>query len=369
MQDTLLNNTLLSQSITLKNAETKKRYERWITKSKLLQIRAISALTAILYLVASFTDHLIAPPETLGTMTLFHLYIMPPFLLLISLLSRKKRFTSLVQTLLMIAPMIAVLGNLLVTSTLEHPAMRLTEIYLIIFWVFSVSGLRLWRATISAGIIVISVFLMYLLYFDLPREDFVMHCFWLLSSFSFGFLGVYLLERSSKTIYLHQEHLKLLAETDKLTGLFNRSRLDALLKKEIKRSQRYENPFGLMLIDFDYFKDINDKYGHQAGDSALVEIAKLISEHLRINDIAVRWGGEEFIVIYLDIQKEELHKLAEELHQKIQKHTFEGIAKQTASIGVTLYHKNDTINSLIKRADQALYLAKERGRNRIEFSV
>ena len=366
MQDTPLNNTLLSQSLTLE-AETKKRYERWITKSKLLQIRGISALTAILYVVATVTDHLIAPPELLGMMTLFHLYILPPFLLFISLLTWKKRFTTHVQVLLMIAPMIAVLGNLMITSTLENPSMRLTEIYLIIFWLFSVSGLRVWLATISAGVIVISVLSMYIFYFSLPLEDFVMHCFWLLSSFSFGFVGAYLLERSYKTTFIYQEHLKLLAETDKLTGLYNRSKLDILLKKELKRSQRYENPFGLILIDFDYFKDINDKYGHQAGDNALVEIAQLISEHLRVNDIAVRWGGEEFIIIYLDIQQEELLKLAHELHQKIQQHTFKDVGKQTASIGVTLYHKGDTINSLIKRADQALYIAKSSGRNKIEL--
>ncbi len=368
MQDTPVNNTLLSQSVTLEKAETKKKYVRWISNSKLLQIRAISALTAILYVVATVTDHLIAPPELLGMMTLFHLYILPPFLLFISLLTWKKRFTTQVQVLLMIAPMIAVLGNLLVTTSLEHPSMRLTEIYLIIFWLFNVSGLRVWFATISAGIIVLSVLLMYIFYFTFPLEYFVMHCFWLLSSFSFGFVGAYLLERSYKTTFIHQEHLKLLAETDKLTGLYNRSKLDALLQKELKRSQRYKHPFGLILIDFDYFKDINDKYGHQAGDDALVEIAELITQHLRVNDIAVRWGGEEFIIIYLDIQKEELLRLTQELHQKIQQHTFKDVGKQTASIGVTLYHKDDTINSLIKRADQALYLSKKRGRNRIEFS-
>ncbi len=365
MKDKLLNDIALTPVIDFNDTQTQKSYERWMRKSKLLQVRSISALTAVLYIVAATTDHLIAPPEILSQLTLFHLYILPPFLLLIFLLSFKKQFTFLTQLLLMTAPVVATVGNLLVTTHLEHPAMRLTEIYLIIFWVFTVSGLRLWPATISASLIVITTCSIFISYFDLPLEDFVMHCFWLLSSFSFGFLAAFLLEHSYKTIFVHQEHLKLLADTDKLTGLYNRSKLDILLKKELKRSQRYESPFGLILIDFDYFKDINDTYGHQVGDEVLIEIATLLREHLRVNDIAVRWGGEEFIILYLDIDQKALLKLSDELRKKIANHKFKNVSPQTATIGVTLFHKNDTINTIIQRADQALYQAKEQGRNSI----
>jgi len=180
MKDKLLNDIALSPVIDFNDTQTQKSYERWMRKSKLLQVRSISALTAILYIVAATTDHLIAPPEILSQLTLFHLYILPPFLLLIFLLSFKKQFTLLTQLLLMTAPVIATVGNLLVTTHLEHPAMRLTEIYLIIFWVFTVSGLRLWPATISASLIVVTTCSMFISYFDLPLEDFVMHCFWLL---------------------------------------------------------------------------------------------------------------------------------------------------------------------------------------------
>ena len=367
MKDKFFNSISHFPSINLHDTQTQKSYERWMYKSKLLQVRALSALTAILYIIATITDHLIAPPEILDRLVLFHLYILPPFLFLIFLLTFKKKLKMLTQLLLIIAPVVAMVGNLYITTTLDHPAMRLTEIYLIIFWVFTVSGLRLWPATISAAFIVIVTFCMFLFYFNLSLEDFVMYCFWLLSSFSFGFLGAFLLEHSYKTIFLHHERLKLLADTDKLTGLFNRSKLDILLRKELKRAQRYETPFGLILIDFDYFKDINDTYGHQAGDDALIEIAKLIREHLRVNDIAVRWGGEEFIIVYLDINQKELLTLSQELCKKIENHQFKEIGQQTASIGVTIFHKKDTMNKIIKRADQALYEAKSSGRNRVVF--
>jgi len=296
-----------------------------------------------------------------------HLYILPPLLFLISLLTFRPKLLDLTLFLLMLAPIVAAAGNLLIVSNIEHPAMRLTEVYLIIFWIFTVSGLRLWQATVSALSTVVLVFLVTYYYFSMSTEAFVMHCFWMTASFSFGFASASLLEASDKKVFLHQVQLEKLAVTDKLTGLANRAKLDEILQNELYRSHRYNTTFGLVLMDFDYFKDINDTYGHQTGDEALKEISALITEHLRLSDKAVRWGGEEFIIIYLSTDKDEVLTLAEELRQRIEKHVFKSVPPQTASLGVTLYQDGDTIDSIIQRADKALYKAKEMGRNRIEF--
>jgi len=269
--------------------------------------------------------------------------------------------------LLILAPIVAAIGCLSIVSGLERPSMRLTEIYLILFWIFTVSGLRLKHAIISAMTIFIMVFVMTYFYFSFTLEYFVMHCFWMCASFSFGFLGAYLIENSSRAIFINQEQLKTLAITDKLTGLHNRANLDEILQEEISRSQRYNHTFGLVLMDFDYFKIINDTYGHQVGDEALIEIANLITHHLRSTDKAVRWGGEEFIIIYLDTDHKEVLELAERLRLKIENHMFKTVGTKTASLGVTLYKNGDTIDSIIQRADKALYIAKNAGRNRIEF--
>ncbi len=354
-------------NIDFDNKAIQQKFDLWMASSKQLQIRAVSLLTGLLYIVAFIADNLVAPKELIPLMTVVHFYIMPPYLFLISLLTFKKEFQKLNLILLFLSPIVATVGNLVIVSQIADPSMRLTEIYLSLFWIFTVSGLRLKQATFSALIIFVMVFAMSYFYFPLSLEYFVMHCFWMIAAFSFGFLGAYLIEKSNRAVFVNQEKLKQLAVTDRLTGLYNRTKLDEVLQEELNRSQRYSQQFGLVLMDFDYFKDINDTYGHQVGDEALIEIAKLITGHLRSTDKAVRWGGEEFIVIYLDTDHEEVLKLAEELRQKIERHSFKTVGTRTASLGVTLYQDSDTINTIIQRADKALYIAKNAGRNRIEF--
>ncbi|MGB5965468.1 MAG: GGDEF domain-containing protein [Sulfurimonadaceae bacterium] len=367
MSDQQENAISFPTTIDLHDKTTQQKFDHWMERSKLIQIRYVSALTGLLYIVYSQLDSLVAPSEALALMTTIHLYILPPILFLISLLTFKKDLYKLSIFLVIIAPIVAVVGNLTIVANLENPAVYMTEIYLIIFWIFTVSGLRLWQATISAFSTFIVVFVVSYFLFSLAKENFIMHCFWMLASLSFGFLGAYLLEKSYKTVFINHEHLKQLAITDKLTGLYNRAKLDKVLQDELDRSERFDNKFGLVIMDLDRFKNINDTYGHQVGDDVLVEISKLITEHLRSTDKAIRWGGEEFMLIYLEVNREEVLKLTEDLRLKIEQHLFAIVGQQTASLGVTLYKDGDTIDSIIQRADKALYSAKSGGRNRIEF--
>lgn len=353
--------------VDLNDRTMQQKFDQWISASKQTQIRAVSALTGLLYLVAYIADTLVAPPELLPMMTVFHFYVLPLFLFVITLMTFKKELMHLTTFLLILAPIVAAIGTLVIIAGIERPAMRLTEVYLILFWIFTVSGLRLRYATISALIIFIMVFVVSYFYLPLTLEYFVMHCFWMSAAFSFGFLGAFLIETSNKKIFINHEQLKKAAVTDKLTGLYNRAHFDDLLQEELNRSQRYGDIFGLVLIDFDYFKRINDTYGHQVGDAALIEIAELMLKNLRSSDKIIRWGGEEFIIIYLNTDREEVLKRAEELRHTIASHHFETVGNETASMGITLYKNADTVDSIIKRTDNALYRAKEKGRNRVEF--
>ncbi len=353
--------------LNFNDAETQTRYAKWMHKTKLLQIRYINALTAILYIIATIVDNLIAPEALKALMTTVHLYLLPPLLFFIAFLSFKPKLSQVMITLLILAPIIAIAGNLLIVSHLDAKALRLTEVYLILFWVFTVSGLRVRQAIISGGVGYILIFVVSTFYFTMDTEAYVMHCFWMTASFSFGLLSAFLLEQSNKSVFINEEKLKQLAITDKLTGLYNRTKLDEVLHEELARTKRNQNSFGLILLDFDYFKDINDTYGHHIGDEVLKEIAQLLTEHLRTSDKAVRWGGEEFILIYVDTEKNEVISLAEDLRQKIANHNFNTVGMKTASFGVTIAQESDTIDTIIKRADKALYQAKGNGRNRIEF--
>lgn len=162
------------------------------------------------------------------------------------------------------------------------------------------------------------------------------------------------------------EQLEWLAITDRLTGLYNRLKLDTVLQAEIDRSRRTERRFGIMMLDIDHFKLINDTYGHQTGDDTLRHLAQLLKAGIRGTDTVGRWGGEEFMVICPETDDQGLRNLAEKLRQAVDSQTFPVIGSLTVSFGVAANHPDDGISDIIARADKALYAAKNLGRNRVE---
>ncbi|MFC1835379.1 GGDEF domain-containing protein, partial [Thermodesulfobacteriota bacterium] len=155
---------------------------------------------------------------------------------------------------------------------------------------------------------------------------------------------------------------------DRLTGIANRFRLDEVLLQEVERAGRYETPLSLMIMDIDFFKRVNDNHGHQAGDAVLQEFARLLDSNIRKSDTLGRWGGEEFLIICPGIGLEGAAQVAEKLRSRIAKHQFGPASDQTASFGVAQYLAGETPEDLVRCADQALYRAKDNGRNRVEVS-
>jgi diguanylate cyclase (GGDEF)-like protein len=159
---------------------------------------------------------------------------------------------------------------------------------------------------------------------------------------------------------------KFLSITDKLTGIFNRLKLDEALKDEFNRSNRFKSSFGIIIIDIDYFKRVNDTYGHIVGDQVLTRFAKILKENIRKVDILGRWGGEEFMIICPETDFQGTIKVAESLREIISKYEFPTINNISASFGISMYDGDENIDKVIARADNALYKAKENGRNRVE---
>lgn len=160
--------------------------------------------------------------------------------------------------------------------------------------------------------------------------------------------------------------LERLSITDRLTGLYNRLKLDEGLERELSRAARYGTPFSVVLLDIDHFKRVNDTHGHQMGDRVLVEFANILRRTIRHTDWAGRWGGEEFLVICPETALAGAGRLAEKQRGEIATHGFPVIDGCSASYGLAEYRAGDGIESLVARADAALYRAKEGGRNRIE---
>ena len=279
----------------------------------------------------------------------------------------KKNFLY-IELLLFLAPLYAASLHTYIMSHLNSYNSYQTEIYLMIFWIYTISGLRFFHAIIASVLVfsisVISSYIFYPNQFDL----FIIHTSWAFSSLVFGFVGGYLLQESQKETFLKQLELEDLASTDKLTGLYNRVKLDEVLSQELKRAQRYNYSVGLLLLDIDFFKLVNDTYGHLSGDKFLVELSKHLKEQIRSSDTAFRWGGEEFIIIVPQVDKEGLMKLAKNLRTVIEGASFSQVGKQTISIGSTISSVTDAIISLIQRADKSLYKAKNSGRNCVVFT-
>lgn len=177
------------------------------------------------------------------------------------------------------------------------------------------------------------------------------------------------LTQAQKTIESLQkeiEEAQRLATYDPLTKVYNRAQVESTIKKEIAKFQRLKQDSSIIFIDLDNFKRINDTYGHNVGDSVLVQLCRVTENTLRPFDMIARWGGEEFIVILPNTNFQNAHLVATRLCQLIANTAFDKVEKVTASFGVATYQADEPWNIWIDRADSAMYLAKKNGKNRVE---
>ncbi len=162
-----------------------------------------------------------------------------------------------------------------------------------------------------------------------------------------------------------RKQVEALSLIDSLTQIANRRRLDNRINDELARFARYHKSFSLIVLDLDNFKRINDNYGHDIGDTVLVEFATLLTKHSRKTDLVGRWGGEEFLIICPETQLGGAKSLAETIREATAQYPFTQINSATISLGVAECMKGDDLASLFSRADRALYQAKSDGRNRV----
>jgi len=156
-----------------------------------------------------------------------------------------------------------------------------------------------------------------------------------------------------------------ISQTDKLTQVYNRLKLDETLLIELERSNRYHTPLAIISLDIDKFKSVNDTYGHHIGDRVLVEVASVLQNHLRKTDTLGRWGGEEFLIICSQTDVNGAGVLAEALREAIDQFEFNTVKHKTASFGVTQYIIGEPLSSCLQRCNKALYESKDNGRNRV----
>ena len=181
---------------------------------------------------------------------------------------------------------------------------------------------------------------------------------------------LFAIERHKMQAELDRLHKRVeeMALRDPLTQVYNRHFMHEALRREMERFKRYRHPFSLLMLDLDRFKEINDSFGHLAGDAMLKKIAQDLQAHLRPSDLICRYGGDEFIAVLPETPGEEAHAMAERLRARLAEETTvveEGglRIKATISLGIVEYKEGQTQDELIRRVDKALYAAKQKGRN------
>ena len=351
----------------LENKALDEDFYTYRQKSAYKQITYISLVTAFIYILMSIVNHFVAPQELLPTISNMQLYIITPYILIVSYLGYKKKPFAYLELMLFTAPIFAAAIHIYLMSKLDSYNTHQTELYLMIFWIYTISGMSFTHSIITSLI----VFFMgttssYLLYPN-QMDSFIIYSSWMSISLIFGFVGGYLLQDSHKNTFLKEMELKKLATLDALTGLYNRVKLDEVLNLELHRASRYKHTFGIMMIDIDFFKSINDNYGHLVGDAVLVKLSKSIRQNIRSSDTMFRWGGEEFVILSLEVDETTLLSLAENIRKTVEDMQIQEVGQVTVSIGVTLHNPNDNVNTIMKRADDALYNAKNNNRNCVKF--
>jgi len=164
-----------------------------------------------------------------------------------------------------------------------------------------------------------------------------------------------------------EKRLKMLAETDALTGAYNRRKMEESILSALADPRGRRRRFSVIMMDLDKFKHVNDRFGHEAGDRAIVDFCSIVRSSIRGNDQFARWGGEEFLILSESTDEDEAAVLAERIRARTAAFAFSHGEKLTASFGVASARRGDSLDSLVKRADEALYAAKASGRDRVEI--
>ena len=159
--------------------------------------------------------------------------------------------------------------------------------------------------------------------------------------------------------------LEYLSNTDDLTQIYNRRKFEQKFKEEISRSKRTKLPFSLIMFDIDFFKEVNDEFGHIVGDQVLVRLTEEITTQVRLEDTFARYGGEEFVIILSNSNIEQVIEKAEKLREHVKEVEFNNGISITLSFGVTQFNIGESSEEMFQRVDEALYEAKEAGRDSV----
>jgi len=358
-------------NLTFSDKEIEKKYKSYMYHSRLTHFR-IGVIVCIIMLVGGFfADYYVDHHLFITNIPLR--IIESTFLFFIFLTTFLKNFKRFLNFLLVLAIISIDLFLLLYTQHIQSKEIQLIYIsadILILISTFFVFGLNFAKALLLA----LTSFTILILSLDFMVEKDQLLLYFILFSYVIflSSIGSYFIELNNRKSFLQKlytkkllKKLKKTSRRDPLTQLYNRLGFDEIFNTAMDTHRVREIPFGVLLIDIDNFKNINDTYGHLSGDKILKSISSILQTCTQDLASVCRWGGEEFFILIPECNIEKIKMLSEKIIDKIRSHTFDDVGYCSVSIGTTLVTKEDTKISLIQRVDQALYKAKAKGKDRI----
>lgn len=340
-----------------------------------MQMLFIMGLTFIIYIFYIVFDFFLLSELERTFAVPFHLSILILWVYLITSFYYNI-FRNFSMFILYFMPIYAVMGTLIFAY--YYNPVYIIEIYVILFWSFVAIGYMFLASVIVSSIMAMSSAVILYAYNIITFEAYMLHMFTMMVAWVLGLSASYMIELYSRNNYENkieilqmQDELKELSHRDYLTNLYNRRYFNELAQDFMKIAKRDHRQIGVIMLDIDRFKNINDTYGHTMGDEVIKLLASLLNKHTREHDIVSRFGGEEFAVLLPFTAKEEVSIIAEKLrtiaeNQDI-KIASDKYIKFTISLGVDCvnFETDHDISGTLDRADKALYKAKRNGRNRV----
>ncbi|VDN47584.1 conserved membrane protein of unknown function [Petrocella atlantisensis] len=381
------NNEISPITLRIKDAKKEKSYQYHCNSSSLLWFRLAIVLGVTLYLSFCIVDYFLFSTLLFDFLKI-RLFIVLPVVILSFILTYWRDYPKYAQWINIFAIVVSssgIIGMAIIGR--QHPEISRSYAGLVPYFLYIYAFLRI--RFVHGTIIGTSLYIIYTLVewyiLKTPFNIFIANTFYMGASNFAGILISYLLEYQGKNEYLLQEKLEKLTLTDAMTGLYNRYYYNNYSCKDIQRfldgikkgnirERRSSNitptNYGLVLLDIDHFKKINDTYGHDIGDSVLINLAELLKKQVCNSDDILRWGGEEFLIILKSIQNDDLGSFVRKIGSCIENlefHLPDGTMIQTkCSIGCLSipFGDVDNLDKLIKYTDDALYRSKKSGRNK-----
>ena len=356
------------------NAELENEFRRTHFEENVLHTRVNLCLAVVITIAFSIMESVVLGSELNRIPSMIHMLVIIPTLLLGLASSFSPHRHRIYPPLALVASTVLGLGNaaIQIIATLGGMSILFPCMMLTIIFIYFMGGLIFYHA-VAANMIVLFVYLAVGTALQLPGHEFAYDALAMVAANLFGASVVYMHEKTSRKRFLEASLLREMVARDGLTGIQNRRMFDHHIQRAWQQAVREEERVAVLLVDIDCFKDYNDRYGHQAGDECLRAVAVSLSQCARRPmDFVARYGGEEFAVVLYEASREYVAEVLTRIQRSIAElnipHEASRVASRlTVSIGAAfiLPSSTRTYEGLIQLADEALYSAKEQGRNRV----